>query len=359
MAPDNLNQIGRYIRHTGRNADLALKRVKDKTPKRERARDTVSSVHPFVMHIQTESNPSASLEINFSTYSSASSGVPPTQTAVPRPPPPSTPSPPPAGESEIGDYPDNARITLNGVNNSIIENKTFTNTTAGLSAIHLLNCSNITIRNCDFVDVPGCVYVYNSTNITIEDCRYSNITGPHERVGNNVGNFVQTNQSNGIMIQRNKGKGGDTEDIVSIFNSQNATVQDNHFEGTNWDSPSGSGIALGDYGGSNNIARRNILVNPGQVGIFIAGGTSCSIIENVIIKPQGSNGGSGDVGVYVWAQGGVSCSNHTVSNNRVLWYRAAGGTNPYWNAGNCGPVAGSNNIWNDTTLSADNYRVVF
>ena len=159
----------------------------------------------------------------------------------------------------------------------------------------------------------------------------------------------------GGLIARNKGKGGDTEDIVSVYQSDHVTVEDNHFEGTNWTSGSGSGIALSDGGGSYNVAQRNILVNPGQVGIFIAGGTNNKIVDNIIIGQQRTKS---NVGVYVWNQYASACSGNTVSGNRVLWRRADGLLNPYWNAGNCGSVAGSGNVWNEVSLSIETYRVV-
>lgn len=273
-------------------------------------------------------------------------------TVVPPPPPP---DPPPGAPPAFGSRPASARMDRTGESNIVIENKTFTGTAAGLAAIRLTSCTNVTIRNCDFIDVPGCIYAYQSSGIVIEDCRYSNITGPHARTGANVGNFVQTNECSNVTIRRNKGKGGDTEDIVSVYKTSTALVEDNHFEGTGWTSGSGSGIALGDYGGSGNIARRNILVNPGQVGAFIAGGTNHTIQDNIIIGQQRAKS---NVGVYVWGQGGGACSGHTVGGNRASWTAADGSANPYWNKGNCGPVAGSPaNDWY-ANLDIELYRVV-
>lgn len=54
MASDSLNQIGRGIRQMNRRSDLAMKRVTNRIPKRERARDTVSSVFPFSMRVDSE-----------------------------------------------------------------------------------------------------------------------------------------------------------------------------------------------------------------------------------------------------------------------------------------------------------------
>ena len=238
----------------------------------------------------------------------------------------------------------------------MVDNKTFKDLGAGVIAIRIENCTNVTISSVDFINVAEGVYALNSSNIRIIDSRYSNITGPAQpRTGANVANFVQFNNVAGGLIARNKGKGGDTEDIVSVYQSDHVTVEDNHFEGTNWTSGSGSGIALSDGGGSYNVAQRNILVNPGQVGIFIAGGTNNKIVDNIIIGQQRTKS---NVGVYVWNQSAAPCSGHTVSGNRVLWRRADGLLNPYWNAGNCGSVAGSGNVWNEVSLSIETYRVV-
>lgn len=277
---------------------------------------------------------------------------------VPAEVPPVEPPPPPAGAVAFGSRPVAARMDLTGKQDVVIEGKTFRGGTTGLAAIRIISSARITIRDCDFIDVPGGIYAYRSQDVTIEGCRYSNITGPHARTGANVGNFVQTNECDRVIVRKNKGKGGDTEDIVSIFATSHSIVEDNHFEGTNWTSPAGSGIALGDYGGVENIARRNVLVNPGQVGAFIAGGQRHTIEDNIIIKPKGSRGGSGDIGMYVALYGPGPTSGHTVQRNRVLWYTAAGTLNSWWTDGQSGPVAGWKTNKEDTTLDVEQYRVV-
>lgn len=66
MASDNLRQVGRDIRLINRQADLALKRVTNRVPKRERARDTMSSLFPFNMKVDSEGKRDKFLmEINF------------------------------------------------------------------------------------------------------------------------------------------------------------------------------------------------------------------------------------------------------------------------------------------------------
>ena len=224
----------------------------------------------------------------------------------------------------------------------MIENRTFEDLGPDVAAIHLENCDGVTIRNNDFARVAQAITATDSTDIRVEWNRYLEILGPHERVGLNRANFVQFDQVQGGYVGNNKGKGGDTEDIVSLHDSGGSAeeplyVEYNHFEGTDWSSESGSGIALGDGGASYSIARNNVLLNPGQVGIFIAGGTNNAIIDNVIYGDQRP---SSNVGIYVWGQDDRECSDHEVSGNNVFWLRADGESNTGWDAGNCGPIAG-------------------
>src|SRR5689334_8176402 len=66
MASDNLREVGRYMRRTSRQADLALKRYTNKIPKRERARDTVSSVFPMRFDVHSEGKVGDSFTIHIS-----------------------------------------------------------------------------------------------------------------------------------------------------------------------------------------------------------------------------------------------------------------------------------------------------
>ena len=54
----------------------------------------------------------------------------------------------------------------------------------------------------------------------------------------------------------------------------------------------------------------NILLNPGQVGIFIAGGTHNAIVDNVVYGEQRP---LSNVGIYVWNQTDEPCSDHGVA----------------------------------------------
>jgi hypothetical protein len=253
---------------------------------------------------------------------------------------PSAPAPSNPGSIAFGSRPRSGAIALQDCHDLVISNKTFKDLGADVIAIKLVRCHNVTISAVDFENVAEGVYAVDSTNIQVIDSRYRNILGPHERVGLNRANFVQFHNVNGGLIDHNKGIGGDTEDVVSLYASNRIVVEDNHFQGTNWESTSSSGIAVGDGGGSDNIARRNTLLNIGQVGMFIAGGTNNKILDNVIYGEQrpGSN-----VGIYVSDFSDGPCSGHTVSGNRVRFFNASGVLNGYWQGGGCGTVTKSLN----------------
>jgi hypothetical protein len=236
-----------------------------------------------------------------------------------------------------------------GCDNLVIEGRTFKDLGPDVEAIRLENCNNVTIRANDFARVAQAITVINSTNVRIEWNRYLDILGPNARVGKNRANFVQLVQVSQGLIANNKGKGGDTEDIVSMYQSGGTAsspfvIEYNQFEGTNWTSTSGSGIALGDGASTYSIARNNILLNVGQVGLFIAGGLNHKILNNTV---YGERRDLSNVGLYVWNQSSSTCAGHEVAGNRVWWRNAAGSSNPSWNAGNCGSVTGwSSNDWN-------------
>ena len=243
-----------------------------------------------------------------------------------------------------------AALNISNQSNVTISGKQFQSIGSDVSSIRITNCQNVLITACDFKDDCQPITVYDSTNVEISWCRYQNITGPSARNGSNRGNFTQWVNTFGGSIHDNKGVGGDTEDIVSIFQSGGndaahpLIIERNWFEGTTWTSGSGSGMLLADGGGSHIVVRNNILLNPGAVGIGIASGTDIHVTDNTVYGEQrtGSN-----IGVYVWNQStGVTCSGHEVARNTATWFAADGTQNPAWDAGNCGSITGlATNNW--------------
>jgi hypothetical protein len=95
------------------------------------------------------------------------------------------------------------------------------------------------------------------------------------------GQFVQFDHGSGAgnEIAWNRGVdeegASNAEDIVNMFMSNGTVdrpinIHNNCFSGGG-PSQSGGGILLGDGGGSYQIAQDNVLINPGQYGVAIAG----------------------------------------------------------------------------------------
>jgi hypothetical protein len=186
------------------------------------------------------------------------------------------------------------------------------------------------------------------------------VRGPFPR-----GQMIQFNTVNGtgnrvtcnISDQPTPGYLDGPEDHVSTFASSGTAdspllVAFNRIRGGG-PSDSGGGILAGDYDGSYIEIRGNILVNPGQYGLSIAGGRNSRIIDNIVYAPDvfaWSNNG-----LFVWAQiGSGECYGHEVRGNRVYYVNRDGVPNAGWNAGNCGDVAGfDDNDFVDETLGPD------
>ncbi len=241
--------------------------------------------------------------------------------------------------------PAHGQIHLSNCSNVTVSGYSFSNIAD--DAIIIEGCNNVTVTANDFSGDVGAIYVLNSTNVTITWNRYQNIGDG--TIGSGHSNFVQFNNSWGGYIGHNKGVGGNTEDIISIYQSGGASstsplvIEYNAFQGTNWTSGSGSGSMLGDAGGSHIVVRYNTYLSPGQVGIGIPSGTDIHITNNTL---YGATRPLSNVGIYVWNQATTPCSGIEIANNQVKWYRSDGVENPYWNAGNCGTVSGeSTNNW--------------
>jgi hypothetical protein len=257
-----------------------------------------------------------------------------------------SPAPTPVTVPRFGSRPASGPISLSGsaCQGVTIRDKTFRALGTGVIAISLSGCNGVTIDAVDFDTVAEGVFAYNSRNITIRNTRYSNIIGPHQRNGSHRGNLVQFDTVTGFLISGNKGKGGDTEDIVSLFKTNTGRVTGNQFEGTNWSSGSGTGIIAGDGGGGSGVEiDDNVLVNPGQVGIQLINGNA-NVHDNVIYAAP-RTGTSPNVGISTY---GGTVSGARVTNERVYWRKNDGSQNPFW--WGAGTPAQTGNNWRDTTL---------
>jgi len=218
--------------------------------------------------------------------------------------------------------------------------------------IHLYQCSNIVVDHNFITDVSTAVYVQqtNHGGIVIKNNEFLNMRGPLPR-----GQFVQFDHVNGpdciICDNRCENEPGksNAEDAISLYMSNGTadspiTVKGNMIRGGG-PSKTGGGIAMGDAGGSYQLVENNILVDPGQYGIGIAGGTNMQVLNNKIYARKSD---FTNVGISVWNQyeRASSCAVIVVAGNQVNWTNAKDAANHAWNSGNCGPVEGwGSNFW--------------
>ncbi|MEO6849987.1 MAG: right-handed parallel beta-helix repeat-containing protein, partial [Mucilaginibacter sp.] len=262
-------------------------------------------------------------------------------------------------------------IILNGAHDMVINGLQIQNLIG--ACIYLTNCRNITISNCKLGPSPQKgIELYKCTNIIVDSCYIANTaTGMYALESSSIqfnDNDVKNIQGpfpGGQMVQFDNVRGAgnrilsnkceniagasNPEDVISMYMS-NGTAADPILIAGNWirgggPSKVGGGIMLGDNGGSYIAANKNILVNPGNYGIAIAGGNNLQITDNQIYSSATT---VSNVGIYIWNQSSRGCSLNTISNNQVNWTSLTGETNNNWNSGNCGAVIG----WNTNTWGA-------
>jgi parallel beta-helix repeat protein len=219
--------------------------------------------------------------------------------------------------------------------------------------IYLYNCTNVTIINCSFMSNYGGVYAVSSTGIKVDNNQFTNVVGGWPR-----GQFVQFNNVTGTgnEIRDNVGENvlkpgsRDPVDLINLYSSSGTAaspivVSGNRFRGGGPDT-TGGGILLGDGGGSYETAQSNIMVDAGQYGIAIAGGSNNSLLNNQIYARQQS---WTNVGIYVSRTDASSCSNNTVEGNAVNFTHKDGTPAPDWlDATTCSATSDINNNWSAT-----------
>ena len=241
-------------------------------------------------------------------------------------------------------------ILVEGATNVTMDNLYIHDMRSNGNAIDVTFSQNVAITNSRMEYVRTGIYALRSTGMRIERNRFLNVVGPLPR-----GQFVQFNHvygaGNRIFCNSGENVLGESYVVEAInlydsFGEANDPIQivGNKIKGGG---PSGSSgaILLGDAGGAYQVARDNIIVDPGQQGIGVGGGHDISVLNNLIYAKQQS---FTNVGLYVWNQDSSQCYNITVQGNQVNWTASNGTKNPSWDAGNCGPVAG----WNSNNFSA-------
>lgn len=221
-------------------------------------------------------------------------------------------------------------------------------------AIYILSSRDIEVTGNQVRNALSGIFAQDSTGVRVHCNRLEDMRGPIPR-----GQFVQFDSvhggGNAISCNRGRNRPGAShpEDAISLYKSHGLAgspirVERNVIIGGG-PSTSGGGIMLGDAGGSHAVAHRNILVDPGQYGIAVASGEHMAITENQILARRQD---FTNVGISVWNQYPSACGDITVRGNSVSWVSRTGDANPFWDAGNCGPVQGVRQNRFAATLSA-------
>jgi hypothetical protein len=298
---------------------------------------------------------SASYTLNVGRYrrAVAASGVntvPAGVVAVPGivPPPPRTPSGPIEihGESNVVienlhiSNPDGRCVTVTRSSNVIIRNSTIG--PCGDEAVYLSDVDTALVTDNYITDTGNGVLVHRSESIRVDG----------NALVNAGRNFVQFDKVNGggSSISGNRGQnelgGSNAEDLISLFASNGTAgspilIVGNHLR-NGGPSDSGSGIMLGDGGGSHQLVEGNVLVNPGQVGIGVASGYDIAVRGNRIFSSAVS---WSNTGLYVWNQYDSECDDITVAGNQVNWTASGGYSNGWWDGGGCSNLSVHDNDW--------------
>ena len=201
---------------------------------------------------------------------------------------------------------------------------------------------SITIRNCA-LDRTGGIYLVSpvaSANVVVTQNRARNI-----QKGSGLKQFLQFNgvTSATVDVSWNEvinvyGK-SEVEDNISIYKSSNVVVHDNYIQGAyprNYTHEfSGSGIVLGDDGGSFNRVYRNQIVDTTNVGIGIVGGHDNEIRGNRVVSDGKLDNGTplvaANVGVVVWdAYRDPEWANNRATGNTIAWVNAGRYRHDMW-----------------------------
>jgi hypothetical protein len=243
-------------------------------------------------------------------------------------------------------------------------------------AIILNNCSDVIIEHCFIANVGCGVYAQNNcTGIKVNHNQFLNINGPKGRPFY-YGHAVQFNGVNGHGNQINYNRientknqtdtGSHPHDILNVYHSNGVPgdsiqVIGNWIRGgqlVKWPGPNDGacGIILGDEFGNYQVARNNILVNPGAGGIANISNNSPSvgikIDHNVIFSKQTPVTGQ--------AIGVINKNQADVGYNRVNWTNSSGGNtlnsspySQYWISDSPTPLNWATNKWADKRIHED------
>lgn len=187
--------------------------------------------------------------------------------------------------------------------------------------------------------------------------------------GRNAVQIARLRNAPGVVIENNRVEGrgpwdSDYEDMFNFFSASGTRdspiiVRGNYLR-NGGPSQSGTGMILGDGEEASGatefiLVEDNVLVDPGHVGINLAGGHDITVRNNTIFGSTDRIRHETTVGFTInHYEYTAECKNHTVTGNRVFVnnHLLDRGFNHDWIPGTCTDnVEITGNVWGDTSLS--------
>jgi parallel beta-helix repeat protein len=254
-------------------------------------------------------------------------------------------------------YTSSAPVAINSKSNITISGLTINCNGGNTVGIQLQGCSNVHITNCKIYNSSTWgIRLYKCTNVTIDYCYVTNVmTGIYCqlstlcKVNNNqllnmngpMGSFIQFDNISGGGNSINYNRCEDVAGVAKHPHDGISLYQSNGIKGDsitvfgNWirggqiamDGGGACGIGLGDSGGSYQVARGNILVNPGYVGIQPQGGSV--LCSNIKVDHNEIYSSKTAVSLLALGGGGLG-SNVYMGYNYVNWTDSYGRQNFTW-----------------------------
>lgn len=229
------------------------------------------------------------------------------------------------------------------------------------NAVYFDDCETVLVQGNRVERVRTGVLAHRSTGVRVIGNYVEDVQGPMP--GGQLVQFDKVTGPGNVVAQNYGVNHRDTsspEDMISMYQSHGTEqspilIEDNYLmgdpvHGSAGKSGSGSGIMLGDGGGSWQTCVANKLINPGQVGIGVASGEDIVVQFNVV---QGERSDVSNVGVYVWEQYDQPAGRIVVFENIVAWVDAQGRDNPFWDGGGFRVVERGNNTFGGRAMLDD------
>jgi hypothetical protein len=210
------------------------------------------------------------------------------------------------------------------------------------------NPSNLTIQGDVIAYGESNIEVHGGTTVSVIGNLLLNPRGPSASRGNN---FECWSNCSGVLVQNNYALSSDdtsqylypeaTQDSINVGVSNSFIIQGNLITGGH--SVDGCGIMADTFANEGQVLQ-NRLLNTGQCGIGLTDGTE--VADSNLVYNTTPVRGSANTAMYVAHFGqSLTCGPMTITNNVSDEIRSDGTHSGWWNAGNCGTIDTSTDVF--------------